>query len=390
MGTSLPAKHEFTAARTAASVDSGMQLRCFSVTHTATSSSLNRARDAAVTAANRLGAGMMPVVPEAAKRLMARSVTIEGNTLDPTLRLFLVTRRLAGRTGLSDGGTPAISRQLFREDLLALDRDPVVVGAVTNLTIPGPAGPIPARHYRPHGGRCGSLLVFFHGGGWVIGELDSYDRLCRAICRGAGVDVLSVDYRLAPEHPAPAAVEDAYAAYRWALEHGAEFGTQPGPVAVGGDSAGGNLSAVVSQRGRDDGVPPLLQFLLYPATDLRGGTRSRALFADGFVLTRKDMDVFQGHYLTGSGLDATDPRVSPVLGKLSGLPRALVVTAGFDPLRDEGEQYAEAMRAAGVVVDLRRMPSLTHGFASLAALGGGSALALAEVTSALRAHLCYR
>jgi acetyl esterase len=159
---------------------------------------------------------------------------------------------------------------------------------------------------------------------------------------------------------------------------------------VGGDSAGGNLSALVSQRGRDDGTPPLLQLLLYPATDLRRGTRSHALFTDGFVLTQKDIDLFQGHYLAGSGLNAGDPRISPALGNLSGLPRALVVTAGFDPLRDEGEQYAEAMRDAGVVVDLRRMPSLTHGFASLAPLGGGSALALAEVISALRAHLCYR
>jgi acetyl esterase len=351
---------------------------------------LNRAKAAAVTAANRLGASVMPVVPEAAKRLMARAVMRDGNTLDPTLRLFLRAQKLAGRSGLSDGDVPAISRELFREGLSVLDREPVVVGGVTNLTIPSPAGPIPARHYRPHGGHCGPLLMFFHGGGWVIGDLDSYDRLCRTICRGAGVHVLSVDYRLAPEHPAPAGVEDAYTAYRWALEHGAEFGTEPGRVAVGGDSAGGNLSALVSQRGRDDGTPPLLQLLLYPATDLRRGTRSHALFTDGFVLTQKDIDLFQGHYLAGSGLNAGDPRISPALGNLSGLPRALVVTAGFDPLRDEGEQYAEAMRDAGVVVDLRRMPSLTHGFASLAPLGGGSALALAEVISALRAHLCYR
>jgi len=361
------------------------------VTHSANASpTRNRARNAAVSAASRLGAGVMPVVPEAAKRLMARSVMIDGNTLDPTLRLYLVGGRLAGRTGLSDGGVPGTCRQLFRKELLLLDRDPVVVGAVTDLTIPGPAGPIPARHYRPHGGHCGPLLVFFHGGGWVIGDLDSYDRLCRTICRGAGVHVLSVDYRLAPEHPAPAGLEDAYAAYRWALQHGARFGTEPGRVVVAGDSAGGNLAALVSQRGRDDSAPPLLQLLLYPVTDLRGGTRSRVLFADGFVLTGADMDFFEGHYLAGSGLDGADPRVSPTLGKLSGLPRALVVTAGFDPLRDEGEQYAEAMRAAGVLVDLRRMPSLTHGFANLAPLGGGSALALAEVTSALRAHLCYR
>jgi len=273
--------------------------------------------------------------------------------------------------------------------LLALDRDPIVVGAVTELTIPGPAGPLPARHYRPVGERHGPLLVFFHGGGWMLGDLDTHDRLCRQICRGADVHVLSVAYRLAPEHPAPAGVEDAYAAYCWAREHGDRLGTEPGLVAVGGDSAGGNLSAVVSQRGRDEGVPPLLQFLLYPLTDLRGGTRSRALFADGFLLTRDHIDSHQRHYLAGSRCSVSDPQISPALGNLSGLPRALVVTAGFDPLRDEGERYAEAMRAAGVLVDLRRMSSLTHGFASLAPLGGGSALATAEVISALRAHLCY-
>ncbi|MCU1469735.1 MAG: lip2 6 [Glaciihabitans sp.] len=356
----------------------------------ARSPSLNRAKNAAVTVANRLGAGAMPGVPEVAKRLMARSVTIDGNTLDPTLRLLLVTRKVAGRTGLSHGDLPEICRELFRQDMWVLDREPVVVGSVRNLTIPAPAGPIRARHYRPHGERCGPLLVYLHGGGWVIGDLDSYDRLCRTICRGAGVDVLSVHYRRAPEYPAPAGLADAYAVYRWALEHGAELGTAPGLVAVGGDSAGGNLAAVVSQRGRDDGVPPLLQFLLYPATDLRGRTRSRALFSDGFLLTRKDMELFESYYLTGSGLDAADPRVSPVLGDLSRLPRALVVTAGFDPLRDEGDLYAEAMRDAGVAVDLRRMPSLTHGFANLTALGGGSAVAMAEVNSALRAHLCYR
>jgi acetyl esterase len=280
---------------------------------------------------------------------------------------------------------------------MVMDRKSVAVGAVRALTIPGPAGPIPARHYRPEGGQAppgrqqAPLLVFYHGGGWVVGDLDTHDGLCRLICRGAGIHVLSVDYRLAPEHPAPAGLEDGYAAFRWALEHAAELGAEPGRVAVGGDSAGGNLSAVVSQRARDDGTPPALQLLLYPATDLRGGTRSRALFAAGFFLTQKDMDFFQHQYLTGSGLDANDPQISPLLAdNLAGLPPAIVVTAGFDPLRDEGEQYAGAMRDAGTVVDLRRMDSLIHGFANMAPLGGGSAVAVAEIISAVRAHLCHR
>jgi acetyl esterase/lipase len=233
------------------------------------------------------------------------------------------------------------------------------------------------------------LLVFYHGGGWTIGDLDTHDALCRLTCRDADIHVLSIDYRLAPEHPAPAAVDDAYAAFRWACEHAAELGAIPGRVAVGGDSAGGNLAALVSQLARDDGGPmPALQWLIYPATDLSARTRSISLFAEGFLLTKHDIDWFHAQYLGGSGIDPADPRVSPLLAdKLSGLPPALIAIAGFDPLRDEGEQYAMALRAAGTAVDLRFMGSLTHGFASLFPLGGGSAVATGELVSALRAHL---
>ncbi len=332
----------------------------------------------------------MPKLPDAAKRLMARSITIDGNTLDPTIQLMLVGQKLSGEFGLTGADDPVVCRKQFRQLTQLLDRHRLPVRAVSDLTIPGPAGPIPARHYQPQNEEVGPLLVFFHGGGYVIGDLGTCDNTCRMICRGAGIHVLSVDYRLAPEHPAPAAVEDTYAAYRWALEHGAELGTQPGVVAVGGDSAGGALAAVVSRLGRDDGVAPAVQFLVYPWTDQRGGSRSRALFADGFMLTQRDLDWFRGHYLGKSGLDATDPRVSPLLaGDLAGLPRALVLTAGFDPLRDEGEAYAVAMQDAGVIVDLRRMSTLVHGFTQLWPLGGDSAFAMAEVVSALRAHLCY-
>jgi acetyl esterase/lipase len=206
--------------------------------------------------------------------------------------------------------------------------------------------------------------------------------------------VLSIDYRLAPEHPAPAAVEDAYAAFAWACEHAAELGAIPGKVAVGGDSAGGNLAAVVSQLARDDdaqgpgGQEPVLQWLIYPRTDFTAQTRSLSLFADGFLLTKADIDWFNEQYLGGSNIDPTDPRVSPLLAdSLSGLPPALIATAGFDPLRDEGDSYAAALSAAGTHVDLRTMGSLTHGFASLFPLGGGSAVATTELISALRAHL---
>jgi acetyl esterase len=236
------------------------------------------------------------------------------------------------------------------------------------------------------------LVVFFHGGGWVLGDLDTHDPLCRLTCRDADVHVLSIDYRLAPEHPAPAAVEDAYAAFLWATEHAADLGAIPDKTAVGGDSAGGNLAAVVSQRARDEGggrkAQPVLQWLIYPRTDFTAKTRSLSLFADGFLLTKADIDWFNEQYLGGSAVEADDPRVSPLLAdSLSGLPPALIATAGFDPLRDEGDSYAAALRAAGTPVDARSMGSLTHGFASLFPLGGGSALATTELISALRAHL---
>jgi acetyl esterase/lipase len=203
------------------------------------------------------------------------------------------------------------------------------------------------------------------------------------------VHVLSIDYRLAPEHPAPAAVDDAYAAFRWGYEHARDLGAIPGKVAVGGDSAGGNLAAVVSLLARDDdGGKPVLQWLIYPRTDFTAKTRSLSLFAEGFLLTKADMDWFEDQYLDGSGIEPTDPRISPLLAEtLSGLPPALIATAGFDPLRDEGDRYAAALRDAGTPVDLRSIGSVTHGFVNLFPLGGGSAVATGELISALRAHL---
>jgi acetyl esterase len=352
---------------------------------------LRRASLAALVAGTRLGATVLRDVP--GKRLLAggRAITVDGNTLDATLQMMLATQKALGQHGLTMADDVELSRRRIRALAAAIDHKTVPVRSVTALRIPGPAGPIRARHYRPAGADVAPLMVFYHGGGWVICDLDTHDGLCRLLCSGAGIHVLSIDYRLAPEHPAPAGVDDGYAAFRWAHEHAGELGGEPGRVLVGGDSAGGNISALVAQRGRDDGTPPALQLLLYPVTDLRGGTRSRALFADGFYLRAADMRFCQSQLLTTSGLDAADPRVSPLLADdLSGLPPAIVVTAGFDPLRDEGEQYADAMRGAGTVVDLRRFGSLIHAFANMAPLGGGSAVAMAEVVSALRAHLCHR
>jgi acetyl esterase len=337
-----------------------------------------------------VGAKIIPWIPMGAKRVLSggRSVIIDGNTLDPTLQLMLAGQRLAGIDGLIVGDDLAASRAQMREMTLSLP-GPQIHVTVDDVSLAGPAGEISARHYRPAGGDAAPLLVFYHGGGWTIGDLDTHDALCRLTCRDADIHVLSIDYRLAPEHPAPAAVEDAYAAFEWAHQHAAELGAIPGRVAVGGDSAGGNLAAVVCRVARDAGGPtPALQWLIYPRTDFAAQTRSLSLFARGFLLTKRDIDFFECQYLKASGLDKTDPRVSPALAEsLSGLAPALIAVAGFDPLRDEGESYAAALQAAGTAVDLRVMGSLTHGFANLFPLGGGSATATTELISALRAHL---
>ncbi|CQD10402.1 alpha/beta hydrolase [Mycobacterium lentiflavum] len=337
-----------------------------------------------------VGVKAIPWIPTPAKRLIfgGRSIIIDGNTLDPTLQLALSASRLSGIEGLDVNDDPVASRAQMRQTLLSLP-GPQIHVMVDDLTIPGPAGEIGARHYRPANEGPADLLVFYHGGGWTIGDLDTADALCRLTCRDAGIHVLSIDYRLAPEHPAPAAIEDAYAAFTWAHDHAGDLGARPGRVAVGGDSAGGNLAAVVCQLARDeDGPAPLLQWLIYPRTDFTAQNRSLSLFARGFLLTKRDIDWFTAEYLNGTGIDLTDPRVSPAHAQsLSGLAPALIAVAGFDPLRDEGQAYAAALQGAGTPVDLRYMGSLTHGFASLFQLGGGSAAATSDLISALRAHL---
>ena len=341
-------------------------------------------------AGSRLNAKVLPALPDRAKRLMSggRAVAIDGNTLDPTVQAFLTAMRLAGVPGLVLDDDVTASRRNMYDTCIALGGQGVAV-RVDELSIPGPANPIGVRHYRPGGTDVLPALVFFHGGGYVLGDLDTHDALCRLICRDAGIHVISVDYRLAPEHKAPAAVDDCHAAYRWVTERAGELGVAPGRIAVGGDSAGGALAAVVSQLARDDGGPaPALQLLLYPVTDIRTPSRSRTLFAEGFVLCQHDLDWCADQYLDGSAIADTDPRVSPLrAASLAGLPPALVFTAGFDPLRDEGNRYAAAMAAAGVPVDLRQLGSLVHGFANFNALGGDCSRGIADMVSALTAHL---
>jgi acetyl esterase len=335
----------------------------------------------------------IPRLPDAAKRLLlgGRSIVVDGNTLDPTLQLMLAGQRLTGLGGLVASTDVAVARAQLRTSAAMLAVD--IAAEVTELQIPGPAGSIAARHYRPlDGATPAPLLVFYHGGGFVLGDLDTHDHLCRLISRDGRMHVLSIDYRRAPEHKAPAAVDDAEAAYRWTVDTAHILGADPDRIAVGGDSAGGNLAAVVAQRSRDQGFrPPALQLLIYPVTDLCSDTRSKTLFADGYFLRRRDMDWFTALYLDGAAVTATDPVVSPLLADdLAGLPPALVLTGGFDPLRDEGMRYADALRAAGNTVDLREEHTLVHGFATFFPLGGGSATATSAMIAALRAHLGHR
>ena len=265
----------------------------------------------------------------------------------------------------------------------------VPVARVDELRIDGPGGPIRARAYVPESDAGPlPLLVYMHGGGWVICDLDTHDNICRFLAREAGVIVLSIDYRLAPEHRFPAAVEDAFSSFFFAAEHAAEIGGDPARIAVGGDSAGGNLAAVVSQLARAQGGPlPSFTLMFYPATDLSRKRRSYELFREGFFLTEAAMDWFRGHYLPNEEA-ARDPRASPLLADdLTGLPPAYLVTAGFDVLRDEGEEYARRLREAGVAVALRRHPGIVHGIVNALGIGHVGRGVLQDAAGALRVGL---
>lgn len=243
---------------------------------------------------------------------------------------------------------------------------------------PASAGGVPARRYLPPGGGRGTL-VWFHGGGFVMGDLDTHDPLCRALAAGADRRVLSVAYRLAPEHPFPAAVDDALRAWHWAVAH------EPGPHLVGGDSAGGNLAAVVAQFAPRSATPapPAFHALLYPVVDMLGEWRSLSLFGRGFLLTEEGLQACADLYMP-PGTDRADPRLSPLRGDLAGLSPALVVTAGFDPLRDQGPAYAAALRAAGVPATEWCETGLLHGFADVAGVVPQARLAVARFARHLR------
>lgn len=309
--------------------------------------------------------------------------------IDPQMQAFLDQQAALGAPPLHKL-TPEQVRAGSRMQLqqAALYYTPEQVAKIENRTIPAPTGEIPVRIYTPEGDGPFPLLVFFHGGGWVIGDLDSHDDLCRALTNAAGCVVFAVDYRLAPEHKFPAATEDCYAATEWAAAHAAELHADPDRVAVGGDSAGGNLAAVVTMMARDRGGPKLIfQLLIYPATDFRGGTPSHQENADAPILDRETQLWFTNHYLNGEE-DKLNPLASPLLASdFHGLPPALVITAEYDPLRDEGEAYAEQLKAADVPATVRRYDGLIHGFFSFGVGMDKVQQAMAETATTLREAL---
>jgi len=278
--------------------------------------------------------------------------------------------------------TPAEARRFYLERRFFTQPEPPAVGEVRALRTDGG---VPLRLYRPVAAGVHPVLVYFHGGGWTIGDLDTHDVLCRQLCDAAGAAVLAVDYRLAPEHRFPAAVDDCLAAVRWLRREAAALALDGARVAIGGDSAGGNLAAAVALLLRDAGeAAPALQLLIYPATDQRAGAPSHRSNAQGYLLTADSVAWYRGHYLPDPA-QWTDWCASPLLAPdLSRLPPALVLTAGFDPLRDEGRQYADALSAAGNRVQYVCFERQVHGFITMSKVIDEARTAVALCGAVLR------
>jgi len=282
----------------------------------------------------------------------------------------------------------AVARRLYRDVRGALTPDPPAVESVHLLMAPGPSGPVPVRAYRPKGARKDEMLpalVYFHGGGWVIGDLDTHDVVCRTLANGARCAVFSVEYRKAPESPFPAAVDDCFSALKFVFENARHLKIDPSNIAVGGDSAGGNLATVAALLARDAGDLPLsFQLLIYPGVDNRMGHASIDTNGEGYLLTKKTMHYFRGHYLPNPA-DWLDWRASPLLAKsLAGLPPAFVMTAGFDPLRDEGRAYSERLQQEGVRTEFREYADMVHGFITMGRALDTANTALEDCAQALQ------
>jgi acetyl esterase len=330
--------------------------------------------------------GALFALPDPLLRVLAGPLPAQAEGLEPDAWMVA---RLAELTRLPAGERPA-AQMRARFELIAAPFSPrrALELATEEHVLAGPGGPLAARLYRPlQAPPRGPLLVYFHGGGWVQGSVASHDPACRLLAHLAGVRILSVEYRLAPEHPFPAGAEDALAAYAQAAERHAELGADPARLALGGDSAGGNLAAVTAQAAHADRELPVpaFQLLLYPALDMSRKPDSRRRFGERFLLTEESMSWYEDQYVPDPTLRA-DPRVSPLLAPdLAGLAPAYIATSLADPLRDEGEDYARRLREAGVRVALQRHP-LIHGFFNQT-VTRGARIAMASIAGALRQGL---
>ena len=312
--------------------------------------------------------------------------------LDPQAQALLDLMKKRGVPATNEL-TPIEARQAYRDRRFYTQPDPPAVGNVQDLSADGPHGPIPLRSYRPAGSDVETVLpalIYFHGGGWVIGDLDTHDVLCRELCNLSGCAVIAVDYRIGPEHRFPAAIDDAIAATHWVWRQAAGLCIDPARVALGGDSAGGNISAAVCIALRDTpwapGVQPAFQLLVYPATDMRAVAPSHTENGQGYLLTSDVIAYFRSHYLDEA--QYTDWRASPLLAEsLSGLPPALVLTAGFDPLRDEGLAYANGLSAAGVPCQYVCFARQIHGFLPMGRVLDEARTAVRLCADVLRQHL---
>jgi acetyl esterase len=305
--------------------------------------------------------------------------------VDPQVQTMLDAMAQMGGPPISEL-SPTEARAMYRA-LSALEQGEEIQ-RVDDRLVPTADGDLAVRVYTPEDavGTNRGVLLWFHGGGWVLGDLDTADTTCRALANRAGAVVVSVDYRLAPEHPAPAALEDCLAALTWTVENAELLGVDVSKVAVGGDSAGGNLAALVCQRVRDEFGPDIdFQLLVYPVTDLTLGHPSIDENAEGYFLTKATMEWFVSCYL--GDREPKDASVSPLFADLSGLPRALVITAEYDPLRDEGEAYATRLQEAGVSTEHRRYDGQIHGFVGMATMLDGGRHALDLAGAALRTAL---
>ena len=283
--------------------------------------------------------------------------------------------------------TPAEARIDFKRFCQFADPHVAAIGKTEDIKVPGPAGPLALRIYTPvaAGGAALPAIVYLHGGGFVVGDLDCYDGLCRTLANESGCRLISVDYRLAPEHPFPAAVDDCFAAFHWVETNAPDISVDPNRLAVAGDSAGGNLAAAVCLMAKQNKSKPQIayQLLIYPDTRV-GRTPSKRPFASGYFLDNRTIERFHSYYVP-AGVDPADPRLSPVEAKdVSGLPPAYIVTAGFDPLREEGIAYAEKLKRAGVAVMQVDYPTMIHGFFSMQGLIPMASEAIAAAAHAVR------